>query len=116
MGVENLYPYMLSEANKGNLSFERVIELCSANPAKIFGIAPAKGAITPGADADIVLYDPTKDFTITQKNMHSTIDYTIWEGTKLKGYPVRTYSRGSLIYNDGLFLGKPGTGMFLHRS
>jgi len=113
MGVENLYPYMLSEANKGNLSFERVIELCSANPAKIFGLAPAKGAITPGADADIVIYDPAKDFTISQKNMHSTINYTIWEGLKLKGYPVRTYARGSLIYKDGEFLGKPGTGRFI---
>jgi len=115
MGVENLYPYMLSEANKGNISFERVIELCSANPAKIFGIAPAKGAIAPGADADIVLYDPTKNFTISQKNMHSNIDYTIWEGTKLKGYPVRTYARGNLIYKDGEFSGKPGTGQFLQR-
>jgi len=113
MGVENLYPYMLSEANKGRLSFERVVELCSANPAKIFNLSPNKGSITPGADADIVLYDPKKDFTITQKNMHSTIDYTIWEGTKLKGYPVRTYSRGSLVYKDGEFFGKPGYGQFI---
>ena len=113
MGVENLYPYMLSQANKGILSFERVIELCSTNPAKIFGISDKKGSIAPGADADIVLYDPKKEFIITQKNMHSTINYTIWEGTKLKGYPVRTYSRGNLIYKDGEFLGKLGWGQFL---
>ena len=115
MGVENLYPYMLSEATKGRLSYERVVELCSYNPAKIFGLSPAKGVIAPGADADIVLYDPTKDFTISQKNMHSNIDYTIWEGVKLKGYPVRTYSRGNLIYKDGEFLGTPGNGRFLRR-
>jgi len=113
MGVENLYPYMLSHANKGILSFERVVELCSANPAGIFGLAPTKGSIAPGADADIVLYDPTKVFTVTQQSMHSNIDYTIWEGTQLKGYPVRTYARGSLIYKDGEFLGKAGTGRFL---
>ena len=115
MGVENLYPYMLSEANKGNISFERVVELCASNPADIFNLSPAKGGITPGTDADIVLYDPNKDFTISQTNMHSTIDYTIWEGVELKGYPVRTYSRGSLIYNDGEFLGNPGHGRFLKR-
>jgi len=115
MGVENLYPYMLSEANKGNITFERVVELCSSNPAKIFGITPSKGSITPGSDADIVLYDPDKDFTISQKNMHSNIDYTIWEGTRLNGYPVRTYSRGNLIYKDGEFLGNSGYGQFLRR-
>ncbi|MCL2663424.1 MAG: amidohydrolase family protein [Oscillospiraceae bacterium] len=114
MGVENLYPYMLSQANKGILSFERVVELCTANPAKIFGIAEKKGEIAPGKDADIVLYDPTKEFTISQKNMHSTIDYTIWEGTKLKGYPVRTYSRGNLIYKNGEFLGESGWGRFIY--
>jgi len=113
MGVENLYPYMLSEANKGNISFERVVELCSANPAKIFGLTPAKGSISPGSDADIVLYDPKKEFTVTLENMHSNLDYTIWEGTKLKGYPVKTYSRGNLIYSNGLFTGKPGRGRYI---
>ena len=115
MGVENLYPYMLSEANKGRLSFERVVELCSANPAKIFGCSPLKGVLTPGSDADIVLYDTAKDFTISQKNMHSNIDHTIWEGVGLKGYPVRTYSRGVLVYKDEEFLGKAGHGRFIER-
>ena len=115
MGVENVYPYMLSEANKGRLSFERVVELCSANPARLFGCAPEKGAIAPGADADIVLYDPMKDFVISHKNMHSDVDYTIWEGVALKGYPVRTYSRGVLVYKDGEFLGSAGHGRFVER-
>jgi len=94
MGVENMYPYMLSSANTGKLTFERVVELCSENPAKIFGLYPGKGIIASGADADIVLYDPNISFTIKQKNMHSNIDYTIWEGVELKGYPVKTYSKG----------------------
>ena len=113
MGVENSYPYMLSEANKGRISFERAVELCSTNPAKIFGCASTKGSIEVNKDADIVLYDPTKDFTISQKNMHSNIDYTIWEGVKLKGYPVQTYSRGALAYKDGEFTGKAGHGRFI---
>jgi dihydropyrimidinase len=116
MGVENSYPYMLSEANKGRISFERVVELCCSNPARLFGCAvSAKGVITPGADADIVLYDPAKNFTISHKNMHSNVDYTIWEGVELKGYPVRTYSRGTLVYKDGEFLGKAGHGRFVKR-
>jgi len=115
MGVENLYPYMLSEANNKNLTFERVVELCSANPAAIFGI-PCKGKIAPGFDADIVLYDTKKDFTISQSNMHSNIDYTIWEGVALNGYPVKTYSRGELVYDNGEFKGKAGAGRFIERT
>ena len=115
MGVENLYPYMLSEANKGRIPFERVVELCSSNPAKLFGCAPAKGAVAPGCDADIVIYDPKKAFTISHTNMHSDLDHTIWEGVELNGYPVRTYSRGTLLYSDGEFFGRSGHGRFVKR-
>lgn len=113
-GVENLYPYMLSAANDGKLSFNRVVELCSSNPAKIFG-CDQKGSITVGKDADIVIYDPNKDFTISVNNMHSDYDHTIWEGKKLHGYPVKTYVRGNLVYDNGEFVGKPGTGEFIKR-
>jgi dihydropyrimidinase len=113
MGIENMYPYMLSEANKGRITFNKAVELCATNPAKLFGCAPQKGFIQVGADADIVIYNPKKDFTISQKNMHSDIDHTIWEGIKLKGYPVETYSRGRLVYRDGAFLGKKGDGKFV---
>jgi dihydropyrimidinase len=113
-GVENLYPYMLSAANEGKISFNRVVELCSSNPARIFGCSQ-KGSITVGKDADIVIYDPNKDFTISVSNMHSDYDHTIWEGKKLHGYPVRTYVRGNLVYDNGDFVGKPGTGEFIKR-
>lgn len=66
-GVENMYPYMLSAANEGKLSFNKVVELCSYNPAKIFGCTQ-KGSISVGKDADIVIYDPQKDYTITSYN------------------------------------------------
>ena len=113
-GVENLYPYMLSAANEGKISFNRVVELCSANPAKIFGCTE-KGSITVGKDADIVIYDPNKDFTISVNNMHSDYDHTIWEGKTLHGYPVQTYVRGNLVYDNGDFVGKPGDGKFVKR-
>lgn len=113
-GVENLYPYMLSAANEGKITFSRAVELCSANPAKIFGCTQ-KGSLTAGKDADIVIYDPKKDFTVSVKNMHSDYDHTIWEGKKFRGYPVRTYVRGKLVYKDGEFVGKPGYGQFVKR-
>jgi len=113
-GVENLYPYMLSAANTGKLSFNRVVELCSSNPAKIFGCTQ-KGSITVGKDADIVIYDPNKDFTISVENMHSDYDHTIWEGKTLHGYPVQTYLRGNLVYDNGDFVGKSGVGQYIKR-
>ncbi|HPR79345.1 MAG TPA: dihydropyrimidinase, partial [Candidatus Limiplasma sp.] len=113
-GVENLYPYMLSAANEGKITFPRAVQLCAANPAKIFGCA-SKGSLTVGKDADIVLYDPEKTFTISVKNMHSDYDHTIWGGKTLKGYPVQTYVRGKLVYKDGEFTGTPGYGQFVKR-
>lgn len=115
MGIENMYPYILSEANKGRISFNKAVEVCSASPAKIFGCDNQKGSIVIGKDADIVIYDPKKEFTISKDNMHSDVDYTIWEGVKLKGYPVMTFSRGKLVFKDGEFVGKPGWGKFLKR-
>lgn len=113
-GVENLYPYMLSAANNGKISFERAVELCSTNPAKIFG-CESKGSLTVGKDADIVIYDKNKDVTISVDNMHSDYDHTIWEGIKVNGYPVQTYVRGNLVYDNGEFVGTPGLGEFVKR-
>lgn len=114
-GIENMYSYMLSAASEGKITFNKAVELCSYNPAKIFG-CDAKGAIEVGKDADIVIYDPTKDFTITNDKMHSDCDHTIWEGIKVKGYPEATYSRGKLVFKDGEFLGERGWGKFIKRS
>ena len=111
-GIENMYPYMLGKANDGVISFEKAVELCSTNPAKIFGCTD-KGEIAPGKDADIVIYDPAKEFTIHQENMHSDCDHTIWEGVKVHGYPVQTYSRGRLVFDNGEFVGERGWGRFV---
>lgn len=114
-GIETMYPYMLSAANSGKISFEKAVELCAANPAKIFG-CKNKGSIAVGKDADLVIYDPTIEFTITNDKMHSDCDHTIWEGIRLKGYPVRTYSRGKLVYDNGVFTGEKGWGKFVRCS
>lgn len=109
-GIENMYPYILSEANKGRISFNKAVELCATNPAKLFGCDHLKGALRPGLDADIVIYDPKKNVTIKNSEMHGNLDHTIWEGASIKGYPVATYSRGKLVYKDGEFVGQKGYG------
>lgn len=111
-GIENMYPYMLSAANEGKIPFTKAVELCSSNPARIFG-CKTKGSISVGKDADIVIYDPSIDFTITNDKMHSDCDHTIWEGVTVHGYPVQTYSRGKLVYEKGEFKGEQGWGEFV---
>ena len=113
-GVENMYPYMLAAANAGKITFGKAVELCCENPARIFGCTE-KGFLAPGKDADIVLYDPNQDFVITNDKMHSDCDHTIWEGVSLHGYPVKTFSRGKLVYDNGAFVGEPGWGAFVKR-
>jgi len=66
-----------------------------------------------GSDADIVIYDPEKRFIVSKNNMHSDVDYTIWENCEMTGYPVMTFSRGRLVYKEGSFLGEPGWGRFV---
>ena len=113
-GVENLYPYMLDAANSGKITFPQAVALCATNPANIFG-CDKKGSLVVGKDADIVIYDKEKDFKITLESMHSDYDHTIWEGKELHGYPVQTYLRGQLVYDNGDFVGQPGMGKYVKR-
>lgn len=115
-GVETRYPYLLSQANLGYLTFEKAVEVCCNNPARLFGCAPQKGSIAVGGDADLVIYDPNKDVTVTNSALHSKIDHTVWEGTTLHGYPVMTYIRGMLVCDNGKFVGKAGCGKYLKRA
>ncbi len=111
-GIENMYPYMLSQANDGKITFQKAVELCATNPAKIFG-CENKGSLSIGKDADIVIYDKDKNFTVTNEKMHSNCDHTIWEGAKMHGYPIKTYVRGKLVYDNGNFVGEKGFGEFI---
>lgn len=114
-GVENLYPYMLDAANTGKISFEKVVTVCASNVAKLFG-CENKGELLVGYDADIVIYDPKKEFVITNDKMHSDCDHTIWEGKHLSGYITSTYLRGRLVYNNGEYVGKSGEGKYIKRT
>ncbi|MDF2890406.1 MAG: hydA [Clostridia bacterium] len=115
-GVEERIPLMFSEGvMKGRFSINKMVELCAANPAKIFGMYPKKGALLPGSDGDIVILDPDKEVTLTQSMLHSNADYTAYEGFKLRGYPVMTLSRGEVIVQNNEFIGQKGRGKFVKR-
>jgi len=99
----------------GRLSPNRWVQVCSSNPARIFGLYPRKGSLEPGADADIVLFDPAKKVTLSKAILHEQVDYTPYEGFELQGFPVMTLLRGNLIVDDGKFIGQAGYGNYLTR-
>ena len=113
-GVENMYPFILSEANKGKITFNKAVEIASTNQAKLFGMDYCKGAIEVGLDADIVVYDPKKRVVINnKKNQHGALDHTVWEGVECKGYPCAVFSHGKLVFDGKDFVGEQGAGKFV---
>lgn len=101
--------------NEGNISLNKFVEVTSTNPAKIFGMYPQKGTIAVDSDADLVVFDPEKEVTISVENLHERVDYTPYEGFKVKGYPVATFSRGELIAENGEYVGLESRGKLIKR-
>ncbi len=85
----------------GRISLERFVELTATAPARTFGLAPRKGAIVAGADADIVVWDPDAERTLSAATHHSLADYSVYEGMTVRGAPAAVYSRGELVAVDG---------------
>ena len=102
--------------NQGKLTLNRFVELTSTAPARIFGMYPKKGVIAPGSDADIVIWDPNAEHTISAKTHHMRVDYSMFEGYKVKGNARKVIARGEVIVDGERFLGKPGRGAFLKRA
>jgi dihydropyrimidinase len=115
-GIENRLQLLHHHGvGQGNLSLQRFVELVSAAPARIFGMYPKKGVLAPGSDADIVLWDERADHTISAATHHMRVDYSMFEGFKVRGNARDVYSRGELIVSGGNFVGKPGRGQYLRR-
>jgi dihydropyrimidinase len=115
--LETLLPMLYSEGvRKGRISLPRLVELVSTNPARIAGLAPRKGTIAPGADADLVVFDPNHTRTIRAPEMHSAADYDVFEGWDVTGWPALTISRGEVIFEQGHVTGQPGRGQFIKRA
>jgi dihydropyrimidinase len=116
-GIENRLQLLHHHGvGKGNFSLNRFVELVSTAPARIFGMYPKKGVIAAGSDADIVLWDPQAAYTISAATHHMRVDYSMFEGFKVKGNARDVYSRGELIVSKGEFIGKPGHGQYLRRA
>jgi dihydropyrimidinase len=98
------------------ISLNRFVELTSTAAAKIFGLFPKKGTIAVGSDADIVVFDPNREQTISAKTHHMRVDYSAYEGRTIKGVSEVVISRGNVIVENGTFKGKAGNGRFLKRS
>jgi len=93
----------------------RFVELTSTTAAKLFGMFPKKGTIAVGSDADIVIFDPNEEMTITAAAHHMNVDYSAYEGMKVRGVTKTVLSRGKVVIDDGKYVGKPGDGQFIKR-
>lgn len=114
IGTEVILPILYSAGvSKGILPLTRLAQVTSYNPSKMFGLYPKKGVIAVGSDADLVVLDPQKRVRLSVDNLHSNIDYSIYEDVTVTGYPVATISRGEIVSEDGHFTGKRGRGQFV---
>jgi len=101
---------------EGRITENLMVAVLAANQARVHGLAGRKGAIAPGADADLVVWDPELTHTATQANRHGNVDYTPYEGMEFHGGPAAVYVRGTLAYADGEVLSPPGTGRMVARA
>jgi dihydropyrimidinase len=99
----------------GRFSPNRFVQLVSTAPAKLFGLFPRKGTIAVGSDADLVVFDPNEEQVISVKTHHMRVDYSMFEGTRIKGVPRTVLSRGRPVIEEGKFVGRAGSGEFVRR-
>lgn len=115
-GIQDRMPIMWTYGvQTGSITANQFVAYTSTNPAKIFGLYPRKGALVPGADADIVIWDPEKRLKYGVAHSHQRTDYNLYEGWELAGYPEKVFLRGKLIVDGEQWLGRSGDGQFLKR-
>jgi dihydropyrimidinase len=113
--VEHRMDLLYQGVVTGELTLERWVEVTSTTPARMFGLYGRKGVIAPGADADVVVYDPNGHTTISVDTHHMNMDYSAWEGFEVDGHVDTVISRGKVIIDDGAYLGRAGDGIYLRR-
>lgn len=112
-GLETRLPLLYSEGVlKGRITLSKFVELTSTNPAKAYGLHPRKGTIAPGSDADLVMWDEG-EFELTNTRLHHAVDYTPYEGMKLKAWPALTLVGGDVVWDGSHFHPRAGRGRFL---
>ncbi|MET9212809.1 dihydropyrimidinase [Nocardia sp. NPDC003239] len=115
-GVEHRMDLLFQGVKDGRISLERWLEVCCTAPARMFGMYPRKGVISPGADADVVIYDPNGHTSIgLGKTHHMNMDHSAWEGFEIDGHVDTVLSRGRVIVDGGAYHGRAGHGRFVRR-
>ncbi|RQW20324.1 dihydropyrimidinase [Bacillus sp. C1-1] len=115
--IEDRMSIVYSEGvEKGRISLNQFVDVTSTRAAKLFGMYPKKGSISVGADADLVLFDPSIERTLSVTTHHLAVDYNAFEGMQVKGVPRTVLSRGQVIVHDGSYIGLPGDGVFIKRA
>ena len=115
-GIETRIPVAYTKlVHERGMSLARFADVIATNAARILGLFPRKGAILPGSDADLVLFDPELRKTIALEDLHADSDYSIWDGFACAGYPATTLLRGKVVVNEGKLLGSLSDGQWLPR-
>jgi dihydropyrimidinase len=114
--VEDRFTLIFQGVPEGRISLSRFVDLVATAPAKMFGLYPRKGTIAPGSDADIVVFDPEHERVISAETHHMNVDYSVFEGMKVRGLPEVVMQRGTILVENGQFHGKEGQGQFIPRS
>ena len=114
-GVEHRMDLIYQGVVDGRISLERWVELCSTTPARMFGLHPRKGEIRPGADADVVVYDPQGTTRIGVETHHMNMDHSAYEGTVVQGKVDTVLSRGAVVVAGDAYVGRKGHGRYVRR-
>jgi dihydropyrimidinase len=115
-GIEDRLPVLHDAGvNGGRFNLQRFVDLTATTPARVFGLEGRKGAVAPGCDADLVIWDMDRERQVSVETSHSAVDYNLYEGMMVRGVPERVYLRGQLLVDGEKFLGEPGSGRYLHR-
>ena len=115
-GVEHRMDLLHQAVVEGRIDRRRWIEIACATPARMFGLYPSKGTISPGADADIVVYDPGAEQVLSAGTHHMNVDYSAYEGRRVTGRARTVLSRGRVVVDGGAYLGEAGHGRYVPRS
>ena len=115
-GVEERVTLLHEGVVRGRLGLNRWVEVTATAPAQVFGLYPRKGTIATGSDADLVVFDPTTERTLSAAEHHSAVDYSCYEGLRVHGLPELVMQRGNVLVDGGRFVGTPGAGRFLPRT
>ena len=114
--VEDRFTLLFQGVREGKITLTRFVDLVATAPARMMGLAPKKGTLAPGSDADIVVFDPNHERTISADTHHMNVDYSCYEGVKVFGLPEIVMQRGNVLVENGEWHGREGQGRFLPRS